>query len=171
MNRGFRWSAVLPTHWVLNFATLGPVGYWGKAPGTMGSIAGIFLYLVFFHMLAPLYYILLLAFLLYFAVGICGEAEVRMHKHDPSEVVLDEFIAVPFCFIGLRGFMVDHWPWLILLIGFGLFRLFDIAKPLIVGRLQSIQGGWGIVMDDVAAALMACVCLHVGAFIWLHWMG
>lgn len=171
MNRGFQWTSVLPSSWVCNLATLGPLGYWGKAPGTVGSVAGIFFYLVFFYTLAPLYYVLLLAFLLYFAVGICAEAEVRMQKHDPSEVILDEFIAIPFCFIGLRGYMMDHWPWLILLIGFGLFRLFDITKPLIVGKLQDLRGGWGVVMDDVAAAVLTCVCLHIGVAAWAYFVG
>lgn len=170
MNRGFQWTSVLPTRWVYALATLGPLGFWGRAPGTVGSVAGILFYLVFFHMLSPLFYLLMLAFVLYFAVGICGEAETRMHKHDPAEVILDEFIAIPFCFIGLRGFMMEHWPWLILFLGFGLFRLFDITKPLIVGRLQHLKGGWGIVMDDVAAALVTCVCLHAGVAAWMYFV-
>jgi phosphatidylglycerophosphatase A len=53
-----------------------------------------------------------------------------------------------------------------LLAGFGLFRLFDILKPFGISRLQSLPGGWGVVADDLAAALAACATLHGVVALW-----
>jgi phosphatidylglycerophosphatase A len=81
-------------------------------------------------------------------------------------VVLDEFIVIPLCFLGWQS-LDGHLPyWAILLAGFALFRFFDIVKPLGIGRLQRLPGGWGVVADDVGAALAACATLHVGAWVW-----
>lgn len=154
----------MPTPLVNSLATLGPVGYWGKAPGTLGSVAGIIWYTVAFHFLDPLSYILLLALSIYFAVAICGEAEDRMLKRDPGEIILDEMVCLPICFLGLQGAIASlgGWAWVMLLLGFLGFRFFDILKPLGISRLQAQPGGWGVVADDAAAALATCVCLHIG---------
>ena len=170
MNPGFQWARVLPTSWVLGLATLGPVGHWGRAPGTLGSIAGLVLYVLIFCGLPLIYYVPLLAFLVYFSVGICSEAEVRLAKRDPSEVVIDEFVAMPLVFLGLDAVMGQSWSWLIMLFGFGLFRLFDILKPLGIAKLQDIKGGWGVVVDDLAAAALACIVLHGGLWIWAQFL-
>lgn len=169
MTPGARWTTILPSSLVKNLATLGPLGFWGKAPGTIGSAAGILWYTVAFHYLNPFGYVLLLAVSLYFAVAICGEAEVRMFKRDPGEVILDEFVAIPVCFIGLQGaiYQLGGWAWVILVAGFGLFRLFDILKPFGISKLQEKPGGWGVVVDDVAAALATCLTLHIGWMIYV----
>jgi phosphatidylglycerophosphatase A len=102
----------------------------------------------------------------YLAVGVCGEAEVRMRRKDAGEIVLDEVIAIPLCFLGWRTLHGVAPAWVLLAAGFALFRLFDIVKPFGIGRLQSLPGGWGVVADDVVAALAACATLHIGAWIW-----
>lgn len=172
MNYKFQWTKMLSTPFVLGCATLGPIAYWSKAPGTIGSIAGIFLYTTFFHPLnlgghADLFvFILLVALLSYFAVLICGEAEERMMKRDPGEVILDEFVAIPLCFFFMGDAFVQlkEWSWVLLLGGFGLFRFFDILKPLGIKKLQDLPGGFGVVADDLAAAAATCVCLHAGLY-------
>src|SRR5690606_22713053 len=98
---------------------------------------------------------------LYLAFALCGEAEKRLAKVDPSEVNLDEFASVPLVFIGLRDVLAVGPMWFVLLLGFVLFRFFDIAKPLGIRRLQRFIGGMGVLLDDVAAALASCVVLHV----------
>jgi phosphatidylglycerophosphatase A len=75
-------------------------------------------------------------------------------------VILDEFVVMPICFLGLDSWILGGQAWLVLLLGFLLFRLFDISKPFFIGQLDKIDGGWGILLDDVAAALVTCVCLH-----------
>ncbi|MEM8550171.1 MAG: phosphatidylglycerophosphatase A [Verrucomicrobiota bacterium] len=163
----YPWTRVLPTPLVLGVATLGPIGTKLKAPGTMGSIAGIVWYTVAFHYTTPLGYVLLLALSVYVAIAFCGEAEVRLYKRDPGEVILDELVAVPLCFFGLQGAIsaLGPWAWTVMLGGFALFRFFDILKPLGIRKLQELPGGAGVVVDDLAAALATCLVLH--AVIWL----
>jgi phosphatidylglycerophosphatase A len=107
---------------------------------------------------------------LYLAVAICGEAEFRLGRRDPGEVILDEFTAMPLCFLGwpVLARVLPSWaaPWAVFVAGFLLFRLFDITKPLGIRKLQDLPGGWGIVVDDVAAALATCAVLHGAAWAW-----
>ena len=160
------WTHSLPTTLVLNLARLGPLGTL-KAPGTWGSLAGIAWYVLISFQLDMLISLAITAAATYVAIGICGEAEVRLKKRDPGEIVLDEFIAIPICFIGIPVNQFSE-PWIILLIGFAVFRFFDIVKPLGIKRLQHLPGGTGVVMDDIAAALATCVVLHlgIGSRIW-----
>jgi phosphatidylglycerophosphatase A len=101
-------------------------------------------------------------------VGICGEAEIRMGRRDPGEVILDEFVAMPLCFLGWQMIV---GPGLLeflglLIAGFALFRFYDIKKPLVINSLQDLPGGWGIVIDDTAAALATCATLHLAHAVW-----
>lgn len=162
------WPRLLPDRVVLGFATLGPVGRRLPAPGTWGSFAGLLYFMLFGFPLTPVGLLLLSAIGLYFAVAFCGEAAFRMRRRDPGEVVLDEFVAMPLCFLGWREIALHGWPnWTVFLAGFALFRLFDIVKPFGIARLQDWPAGWGIVADDVAAALAACATLHLGAWLWI----
>ncbi len=161
------WPRMLPSWLVQGAATLGPVGRKLPAPGTWGSLAGLLYFTVVFLPLSLGATLLLTAAGLYLAVALCGEAAGRMGRKDPGEVILDEFMAMPLCFLGWRAIAAAGWPhWGIFVAGFALFRLYDIVKPLGIHRLQAWPGGWGIVVDDAAAALAACGTLHVGAWLW-----
>jgi phosphatidylglycerophosphatase A len=156
------WPRRLSTPVVLGLARVGSCGKL-PAPGTWGSVAGLIYFTVLFAFSpsAVVWVLNLLGGIL--AVGICSEAEVRLGKSDPGEVVIDEFVAMPLCFLGWDR-LPETWPaWIVLLAGFGLFRLLDIVKPLGISRLQRLPGGWGVVVDDVAAALVACAVLHGAA--------
>ena len=146
-----QWPRILPTRFVVGLATLGPLGMKLPAPGTWGSLAGLLYFTVIFHPLGLVTTLLLTVVGLYFAVAFCGEAAERMGRKDPGEIILDEFAVMPLCFLGWRT--LGWSPWLILVTGFALFRLYDIAKPFGIRRLQSWPAGWGLVVDDVAAAL------------------
>jgi phosphatidylglycerophosphatase A len=161
------WPRFLTSTFVLGLATLGPVGRRLPAPGTWGSLAGLVYFWMFYvDRLSLLPAILLSVLGLYVAVGFCGEAEFRLGRKDPGEVILDEFVAMPLCFIGWPVLLgVAPW-WAVLLAGFAFFRLFDITKPFGIYQLQDLPAGWGIVIDDVAAALAACATLHAGAWAW-----
>ncbi|GHB92229.1 phosphatidylglycerophosphatase A family protein [Cerasicoccus arenae] len=160
------WTVLLPSPIITNVATLGKLGYLGKAPGTNGSVAGVLLYTVMFYPLEPFFYFLILAAWIYLAIAFCGEAENRLFKRDPGEVILDEVVAMPVCFIGLQGAIAAFgaWAWTILLLGFGLFRLFDILKPFGIKKLQDLPGGLGVVVDDLAAGVATCICLHFAVY-------
>ncbi len=156
------WPRLLPTKLVVGLARLGPLGRRLPAPGTWGSLAGLLYYLVFFAPLRGFLGPVVLGLAgLYVAVALCGEAEVRLGRRDPGEIILDEFTAMPLCFIGWPYLVRAAPAWVVLLGGFALFRLFDIWKPLGIRRLQSLPGGWGVVADDVAAALASCATMQL----------
>jgi phosphatidylglycerophosphatase A len=156
------WPRALSTKTVLACARLGPLGRNLPAPGTWGSLAGLLYFTVFFaHGVGVFGLVALHAAGIFLAVALCGEAEVRLGRRDPGEVILDEFVAMPLCFLGWLQ-LAGTWPrWVVLVSGFLLFRLFDILKPFGIRRLQDLPGGWGVVVDDLAAALATCVTLHV----------
>ena len=165
------WPRFLPSSVVLAVATLGPLGRKMRAPGTWGSAAGLLYFTVFFWKFgvwrwSGLWTALFSLPGIYLAVAFCGEAEFRLGRHDPGEVILDEFTAMPLCFLGWPVIAKVWPPWAVFIGGFLLFRLFDIAKPFGIRKLQDLPAGWGIVIDDVAAALAACVVLHAAAWAW-----
>lgn len=160
------WPRVLPGNVVIACATLGPLGRRLPAPGTWGSLAGLLYFAVFWQRAGAGAVLLASAVGAYLAVAFCGEAEVRLRKTDPGEIVLDEVVAIPLCFLGWRALTGAMPAWGVFLAGFLLFRLFDILKPLGIRKLQTLPGGWGVVADDVAAALLACATLHVGVWVW-----
>jgi phosphatidylglycerophosphatase A len=159
----------MPPQAVINLATLGPVGMRMPAPGTWGSAAGVVFFFVCFTQLGYFEYVLISAAMAYLAVGICGQAEIQMESHDPPEVIFDEFVAVPICFYGWR-MITGAQPLQVLgllLAGFVIFRFFDIRKPFVINSLQRLPGGWGIVLDDTAAALATCGTLHAAHAVWM----
>ncbi len=161
------WPRRLPARLVTTVATLGPLGMRLPAPGTWGSLAGLLYVLVFFRHLNALETIGASVIVCYLAVGFTGEAARRMGRTDPGEVNLDEFVVMPLVFLGWHLGPGGVWPeWIGLLAGFAFFRFYDILKPLGIDRLQAWPDGWGIVVDDIAAALAACATLHLAAWLW-----
>lgn len=154
------WTRLMPERWVLAVARLGPLGTW-RAPGTWGSLAGLVWYTAACLPAGWFGSLLLTAAGLYLAFALCGEAEIRLHKVDPGEVILDEFAAMPLTVIGFGDIIATPRAWVVFVGAFLLFRLFDIAKPLGIARLQRFRGGLGVLLDDVAAALAACAVLQL----------
>ena len=161
--RFYPWAAALPANISLKMATLFGLGNL-KAPGTWGAAAGVLFYWLLFSGLGNggatgfLRYVFFAAFLAYVAVGICDAAERALGLRDPGQINLDEFVAMNFCFM---PFCAAPYSLLGLLVGFGLFRFFDIKKPLGIYKLQSLEGGLGCVADDIAAAVVSCICLNI----------
>ncbi|MGF1530356.1 MAG: phosphatidylglycerophosphatase A [Puniceicoccaceae bacterium] len=153
--------SLIPDRIILSLATLGSIGTKLPAPGTFGSVAGLLLALLYLPFLHPLLSLALSILLMFFAVSICHEAEIRIGKRDPGEIILDEAVAMPFVFIGILPLSSGSPAWPHLLTGFLLFRFFDILKPLGINRLQKLPGGEGIVYDDIAAAIAASIVLHL----------
>src|SRR5436190_24155844 len=107
------WPRVLPSGFVIGCATLGPLGRKLPAPGTWGSLAGLLYFTVFFQRAGAGAILVASVIGGYLAVAICGEAEIRLRKKDPGEVILDEVVAMPLCFLGLRS-LLDVLPWQIM---------------------------------------------------------
>jgi len=160
----FYWARLLPKNLVIKCATLGGVAGKSSMPGTIGSALGFILYALVFFNLQLFPYLFFLCVVSYFAMAICDAAESHMMQKDPSSIILDEFIAVPFIFIGLngnQGLAADLNGWPVYLMGFVLFRVFDILKPFGITKLERVNGGLGCVLDDIVAALVSCVLLHI----------
>lgn len=136
-----------------------------KAPGTWGSLAGsVFAYFLMRGM-SPAAYAALALLLIYVSVGVCDVAERFFGQKDPGKINLDEFAAMPVCYFGIFcGPFAPASPLLWALLGFALFRFFDILKPLGINKIQNLDGGLGCVADDAAAGAVVCVILNVLAF-------
>lgn len=128
-----------------------------KAPGTFGTLAAILPWLLLIQLPVPLYWgAVVLAGIA--GVWICGEAARRMGRDDPGSIVWDEWVGV---WIALAVVPME-WPhaWAWVFAGFVLFRFFDILKPWPVGWLdRRFHGGLGIMLDDIAAGIMAALLL------------
>lgn len=124
---------------------LGRVPY---APGTAGSLAAFLVFLAFRHQPWTVH---LAVLVLLFAVGTytAHRAEKLLAGHDPSMVVIDEIVG---CWAALLQISPSPAP---LLAAFVLYRVFDIWKPFPVGLVERLPGGWGIMLDDLVAAIYA----------------
>lgn len=125
-----------------------------KAPGTWGTVAAAILYIPLASLSLPAYLAVIVVSSLV-GVYLCGKTSEDWGVHDHGGIVWDEFvgfwitmIAVPFT-----------WYWL--LIGFALFRLFDIWKPWPIKYFdKQVHGGLGIMLDDIIAGLFSLTILH-----------
>jgi len=126
-----------------------------KAPGTFGTLAAIPLLLL----MSPLSHSIFAALVLVMAVAgiyICQKAADAAGVHDHGAIVWDEIV----------GFLITMFmipvSWASILVGFALFRLFDIFKPWPISYIdKNIHGGFGIMLDDVLAGLFALACMHL----------
>lgn len=128
-------------------ATAGFVGRFPIAPGTAGSVAGLFVYglIRWFGD----WRLELAAIAVTFALGVWSAniAERLLGGKDPGPVVIDEVLGILITLalldVNLGGAVV----------GFFIFRLFDVIKPFPAGRMESLPGGFGVMLDDAMAAL------------------
>ena len=128
-----------------------------KAPGTLGSVAAIPLWLLLSQLPQPLI-IMTIAVSAVVGVVICGRAAAQLGVHDHGGIVWDEFVGLWIT----MAFLPSNY--VMLLVGFLLFRFFDIVKPWPIGWLdKKVSGGLGIMLDDIVAGVAA------GACGWLIW--
>ena len=111
---------------------------------------------------APMFALILLVGLTFGAIKISTAAAEIMHVKDPQIIVADEIV----------GFMFANFlaplRWAPLLLGFLLFRIFDIAKVYPAARLEKLPGGAGIVLDDVLAGIYAFVIVQT--LLYWRWL-
>ena len=129
-------------------------GWCPIAPGTFGTLVGVAI-AWFLLQLPVIHQGLLIAGMVFLGVPLCGQAAKSLGKTDPGAVVWDEIAAICLMLCGL----VTSWP--ILLTGVILFRILDIAKPWPVNLGERLPGGWGIMADDVLAAILGRVVLEL----------
>lgn len=132
-----------------------------KAPGTWGSAAGVLLYLISMSWLSLEEQIALMVLSFVIGVYLCDVCSEALGVHDHGAIVWDEFVGQWMVLAFVCGFWGSNSLGAIVL-AFGLFRLFDIFKPWpIKWADQQVHGGFGIMLDDVLAAIMAIVALIV----------
>jgi phosphatidylglycerophosphatase A len=137
--------------------SFGYIGFFPIAPGTVGSAAGIAVYLGARHVTVSYFDVWLI--MAFFAVGVAltRPCEEDLHCIDPGPIVIDEVMGM---LITLFRVPVG---WLGILLGFLLFRALDVIKPFPARRLERLHGGLGVMSDDAMAAIYANLLLR-GAF-------
>jgi phosphatidylglycerophosphatase A len=148
---------------ILFFASGLLLGLIPLAPGTFGSLLGIPLQWSFRQFPIAIELGAILVFIL-ISVYISGKAESLLGHTDPSQIVIDEVAGMTLALSGL-----PFTP-LSIIAAFLLFRLFDIWKPFPINYIEKrFHRGWGIVMDDVAAGIIANLVLQTGYLIGHAW--
>jgi phosphatidylglycerophosphatase A len=152
-------------------ATAGGAGYMPVAPGTAGTAVAV--PLAWLGSGLPLWgWLAVTAVTTLIGIWAAGVADEVWGTHDSGRIVIDE-VAGYFTTVAL----VPRADWVVLLVGFVVFRFFDIVKPPPVRAIdEKVGGGAGVVLDDVAAGIMGCVVMYVtaryGGFAAIHgWLG
>jgi phosphatidylglycerophosphatase A len=152
------------TQWAWIAGTFFGAGNIKPGPGTWGSVAALLLWFAAAHLpfftdnpASKLPWATAAAALIALAIGIPAGTTVALESQteDPQHVVIDEVIGQ---WIALIACPVD---WVHPLLALVLFRLFDITKPPPARQLEDLPGGWGIMLDDVAAGLYALLVLQL----------
>jgi phosphatidylglycerophosphatase A len=131
-----------------------------KAPGTCGTLVAVLIYWPL-SQLSPEHYLLMLLVTSVMGIYICGQTAKDLGVHDHGSIVWDEFVGF---WITMFAAPVG-WVWVV--VGFVLFRFFDIIKPWPISWIdKNITGGLGIMLDDVIAGVMAAGVLQ-GIAWWL----
>ncbi|GBD39314.1 Phosphatidylglycerophosphatase A [bacterium HR37] len=130
------------------------MGYSPVAPGTVGTIGAVFLLFALSMFSLEVYFFFLIGFII-FSIWVSGRASCLLGAEDPRQVVIDEvcgyMVTMSFLPLSLTN----------MVIGFFLFRFFDVVKPPPLRRLESLKGGVGIVADDICAGVYANFILQI----------
>lgn len=125
-----------------------------RAPGTFGTLMAVVLYLPLSY-LGLGWYLLVLAVSILLGVWLCDRTSRDLGVHDHPGIVWDEFAGFWLTMIAAP----PGWIWII--VGFALFRLFDIWKPWPIGYLDKhVHGGMGIMLDDLVAGVFAALLMQ-----------
>lgn len=125
------------------------------APGTFGTLAAIPFYLLLVSLSLPMYlWLVFIAFVV--GVKLCDVTGARLGVHDYGGIVWDEFVGfwITMCLVS--------FSWQNVVVGFLLFRIFDIIKPYPIKLLdKNVSGGFGVMIDDVLAGVYAMILLFL----------
>jgi phosphatidylglycerophosphatase A len=144
-----------------NIATLGIIGYMPFAPGTFGTLFAFIVYIL----LKPSLFIHISILFLAVIIGTISShhAERILNDKDSKHIVIDEFCGYFFSVLFIP-FSISY-----AVTAFFLFRFFDILKPFPIRKLESVlNGGIGIMADDIAAAVYVNTILQICKIINLH---
>lgn len=142
-------------HINLLFASGFYTGFTPKAPGTAGSLAALLLWAIIEPSILGQALIIIFAFLI--GVFTSNKLETSLGKDAPI-IVIDEFVGL-FITLFASPFSIPVFA-----CGFIFFRFFDILKPLGINSLQKINGGMGVMLDDVLAGVYSLICLRLAIY-------
>lgn len=150
--------------WLLLLATYFNIGRISKAPGTLATLATIPLWWLL-SQLGPVLYMVITILLVPVGIIAAQAYESQSSTHDSQEIVIDEVV----------GFLITMaWvplTWQSVLIGFLLFRFFDIVKPPPIRQLdEKVPGGLGVMVDDIAAGIISGIIMQV-LYTQTSWLG
>jgi phosphatidylglycerophosphatase A len=161
------------------FITFFYSGLLRPAPGTWGSLAGAIAGVGIYHYIG-LETLFMASILLFLAsIGVIDSYEAKSNTHDDSSIVIDEvagvWLAISIALSSWQQLGVDKFGWISVVLAFIFFRILDITKPSIIGRLdRNLKGGLGVMSDDMVAGLFAgliaavcaTVCVKFGIPVW-----
>jgi len=138
---------------VITLGTFFYIGYMPFAPGTFGSLAGLFIFWLikgdaFFCILAA-------AVLTIIGFLVSGRAEKIINRKDPSVIVIDEVSGI------LISLIFIPYDLKLVVLAFLLFRILDTLKPYPAGKLQNLKGSLGIMIDDIIAGIYTNIILQL----------
>ncbi len=126
-----------------------------RAPGTAGSVVGLLLYLLL-QQLPLIAYLASLVVVIIAGIWICDVAAKSLGVHDHPAIVWDEIAGVLLTLV----YTPAGWVWILL--GFLLFRVFDVLKPWPICLAdRRVHGGFGIMLDDLIAGIFSLICLQL----------
>jgi phosphatidylglycerophosphatase A len=135
------------------FLTFFYTGLTPKAPGTAGSLLAVILGALIIHYISMETIVLLTILFTILGVKQINAYEAISGKHDDSRIVIDEVIGVWIALILSSGTLLQ------VVLCFVFFRIFDIWKPSLIGKIdRNVQGGWGVIGDDMLAGVLAGIC-------------
>ncbi|MFA6078884.1 MAG: phosphatidylglycerophosphatase A [Candidatus Omnitrophota bacterium] len=129
------------------------LGHIPVMPGTMGSLGALWLYYAVKNNISA--YIITTAVIFLAGIFLSSLSEKIYGKKDPKEVVIDEA-----CGMMLSLIFLPYSIWIVIT-GFFLFRLFDIIKPPPLRKMEALPGAFGIMLDDIAAAIYTNIILQI----------
>jgi len=130
-----------------------------KAPGTFGSAFAL-LFIPAWLALGFFNSVLIIVLMSLLGIYLCGRTAELMGVHDDGRIVWDEFAGQSISFLPLVYLGQMNWLWV--LIGFALFRLFDVWKPWPIRVVdRRVHGGFGIMLDDIIAGIWAALCILI----------
>lgn len=136
------------------FATGFGVGYLPKIPGTIGSILGVILFML---LTSVSFQVKVVVLLFMFFLGAMAAAKIENYsgKKDNQIIVIDEIVGVWVTLL----FAPEGVEWV--LASLILFRIMDIAKPYPIRKLESLNKGYGVMLDDILAGVFAGIILVI----------
>ena len=134
-----------------------------KAPRTFGSAFAL-LFVPFWFAVGFNISLAVIVLMSIVGIYICGKTAEIIHVHDDGRIVWDEFAGQSITFLPL--IYIGQISWLWALVGFALFRLFDIWKPWPINVIdRQVDGGFGIMLDDIIAGIWAALCIVLYLYI------